>query len=304
MPVNFLVALIAAAFVFLLSATIVLLIVGPTLLLQPRRRTADFYRALGQPITPSDAGLPSEEFTVVVGEGLRLNGWLSVGLPPVKGTILYLHGVADCMIDGIRLAKLLHDHHYNVALYDARRHGQSDGKFCTYGYYEKHDVSRVIDFLESRTDLKLGTVGIFGTSMGAAVGIQAAAIDKRVAAVVSENSFAKLRTIFDDYQKRMIKLPFHYLRNIVIKRSERLAQFKANDVSPLDVVGNIGIPILFIYGTNDHLIHHKYSLMLYERKKEPKELFPIEGAKHNDTWAIAGEQYARTLLNFFEKYIR
>ncbi len=282
----------------------VLFFIGPTILLHPRRRTEEFYRRLGQPVVPSEAGLQYEEINIIVDAGIKLNSWLIKATAPVKGTIMYLHGVADCKMDGIRFAKLLHNNHYNVFLYDSRRHGLSDGSFCTYGYHEKNDVSKVIDYLESRSDITLGNIALFGTSMGAAVGIQAAAIDKRIKGVISENSFATLRTIFDDYQRRMIKLPFHYLRNIVIKRSEQRAQFTANDVSPLDVVGRIDIPILFIYGTDDHLINHKYSLMLYKQKKAPKELFPIEQARHNDTWNVAGELYENKLLDFFERCIK
>jgi pimeloyl-ACP methyl ester carboxylesterase len=301
---SLLLAIITALVVFLGGVTVVLTIVGPTLLLRPRRRTAEFYRALGKPLTPADVGLKYEQINVSVDGGLKLHSWLIKSPTPSKGTVIYLHGVGDCKIDGIRFAKLLHDNHYNVFLYDARRHGESEGQYCTYGYFEKHDVRRIIDYLETRTDFTLGKVGIFGTSMGAAVAIQAAALDKRIVAVVAENSFATLRTIFDDYQKRMIKLPFHYLRNLVIKRSEWLAKFKANDVSPLDSVRNVHIPLLFIYGKNDHLIDYKYSLMLYENTDEPKELFPIENAKHNDTWDVAGDVYAQKIISFFEKALR
>jgi len=301
---SLLLAIITALVVFLGGVTVVLTIVGPTLLLRPRRRTAEFYRALGKPLTPADVGLKYEQINVRVDGGLKLHSWLIKSPTPSKGTVIYLHGVGDCKIDGIRFAKLLHDNHYNVFLYDARRHGESEGQYCTYGYFEKHDVRRIIDYLETRTDFTLGKVGIFGTSMGAAVAIQAAALDKRIVAVVAENSFATLRTIFDDYQKRMIKLPFHYLRNLVIKRSEWLAKFKANDVSPLDSVRNVHIPLLFIYGKNDHLIDYKYSLMLYENTDEPKELFPIENAKHNDTWDVAGDVYAQKIISFFEKALR
>lgn len=301
---SLLLAIVTAFLFFLLGVTVVLFIIGPTILLQPRKRTAEFYRALGQPTTPSDLSLQYEEINVIAEGGIKINCWITKSDPPVKGTILYLHGVADCKIDGIPLAKFLHDHHFNVVLYDSRRHGESDGKFCTYGYYEKHDLIKIINYLESRSDIHLGKMGVFGTSMGAAVALQCAAIDKRITAVVAENSFATLRTIFDDYQKRMIKLPFHYLRNLVIKRSEWLAQFKASDVSPLDAVAKIHIPLLFIYGTGDKLINYKYSIMLFENTDDPKELFPIQGAAHNDTWNIAGETYERKLLHFFEKNLQ
>jgi len=139
--------------------------------------------------------------------------------------------------------------------------------------------------------------------MGAAVALQAAALDNRIAAIVAENSFATLRTIFDDYQKRMIKLPFHYLRNMVIVRSELKAAFKASDVSPLDAVRRIHIPVLFVYGTQDDHINHRYSLLLHEQANDPKELFAVEGATHSDIWEVAGEPYGRRLVEFFKRHL-
>ena len=298
---TFLFVLAVAVFIFLASVTVTLFFVGPTMLLKPRRRTADFYRALGRPVTPSEVHLPYEEINVIADDDVKLNSWLIKARGSAKGTVIYLHGVGDCKIDGIRLAKLLYDHHYNVFLYDARRHGESDGVFCTYGYFEKYDVLKIIDYLESRTDVRLGKIGVFGTSMGAAVAIQAASIDKRIAAVVAENSFATLRSIFDDYQRRLIQLPFHFLRNIVILRSELMAKFKASDVSPLVAVKTVRIPVLFIYGQNDKLINHQYSITLYENAPGEKELFPIELAAHNDTWEIAGEMYGKKILEFFDR---
>ncbi|MBI5215757.1 MAG: alpha/beta fold hydrolase [Ignavibacteriae bacterium] len=296
-------ALLVAFVVFLFSATLILTIIGPTLLLRPRRRTAEFYKRLNQPVHPSELQLVYEEINVMGHDNGKLNSWL-IKSPNARGTIIYLHGVADCKMDGIRFAKLMHENRYNVFLYDSRRHGDSEGEFCTYGYFEKLDLEKVIEYLHTRTDVQLGKIALFGTSMGAAVAIQTAAIDKRIAAVIAENSFATLRTIFDDYQKRMVRLPFHYLRNIVIKRSELMAKFKANDVSPLESLKNIRIPFLFIYGTEDHLINHQYTIKLYNNANQPKELFPIEGAKHNDTWQVAGAKYETMILTFLEKYLR
>ena len=289
--------------VFIVSTTIIMFVIGPKLLLLPRKRTAEFYRVRKKPVSPNEVGLRHENITVSVGDGVTLDCWLIRSDNNAHGTVIYLHGVADCKIDGLQFAKLLHDHHYNVFLYDSRRHGDSGGAYCTYGFYEKHDVVRVIDYLHSRTDLQIGKIGLFGTSMGAAVALQAATINPRVAVVVAENSFATLRTIFDDYQRRMIKLSFHYLRNMVIVRSELKAKFKASDVSPLDAVKKITIPVLFIYGTKDHLINYQYSLLLHEYAHEPKELFAVEGASHSDIWDIAGKEYERRLVDFFKKYL-
>jgi pimeloyl-ACP methyl ester carboxylesterase len=288
---------------FLLTITAILLVIGPTLLLKPRRRTAEFYRSLGRPTSPAEAGLRCEEIIIRTPDGLKLDSWLVKADPPARGTVVYLHGVADCKIDGIGLARLLRGNGYNVFLYDARRHGESGGEYCTYGYFEKNDVVSVLDYLRSRPDIAGSPIALFGTSMGAAVAIQAAAIDPRVRAVVAENSFATLRSIFDDYQKRMIKLPFHYLRNLVIKRSELIARFRANAVSPLEAVRNISIPLLVIAGERDRLIDAGYSARLFEAAPEPKEFYSIPGASHSDTWAVAGKAYEDRILGFLQRTI-
>ena len=293
-------AIIIALFTFLITMTIILFVVGPTLLLQPRRRSAEFYRKLGYPTSPGESGLVAEEIIIPAYDGTPLSSWLFKSESAI-GTILYLHGVGDCKIDGLRFARLMNQNNFNILLYDSRRHGESGGKYCTYGYYEKYDVITIIDYLLKRADIKTGKFGLFGTSMGAAIAIQAAAIDRRISAVVAENSFATLRKIFDDYQKRMTKLPFHYLRNIVIIHSELRAKFRASEVSPLEAVKKLSIPLLIIYGTEDHLIKHEYSLKLFEAANEPKYLFPINGAAHNNTWEVAGEVYEERLIDFFRR---
>jgi dipeptidyl aminopeptidase/acylaminoacyl peptidase len=273
------------------------------LLLQPQRRTITYYRKHTSVLHPSDLGLPYEEIGLKTAEGINLSCWL-VATPASRGTIIYLHGVSESKIVGLSLAKRFHDAGYNVFLYDSRRHGESDGSFCTYGFYEKHDTCTVINYLQSRPDIRTGKIGLFGTSMGAAVAIQVAAIDQRIAAVVAESGFATLRTVFDDYQKRMIKLPWHYLRNIVIKRSEHLAHFKANAVSPYEAVKNVHVPLFIIHGTADDRIKYSYSEMLFRNAGNPKEIWLIEGAKHNDIAEVGGDEYPRRILEFFDRTLR
>lgn len=288
---------------FFLFVSLILLVVGPSMLLQPHRRTVDWYRHFTSVLHPAHLGMRYEERTVYSAEGIALSSWLL--RPPCNpvGTVIILHGVSESKIAPLPLAKHLYDHCFNVFLYDSRRHGDSGGNFCTYGFYEKHDVSTAITYLLSRTDVHTGKIGLFGSSMGAAIAIQAAAIDHRIAAVVAESGFARLRTTFDDYQKRMIKLPFHYLRNIVIKRSEHLAHFRANAVTPVEAVREVRVPLLLIHGTADRLIRHEYSEEIFRNANQPKELWLIPGATHSDVPEIGGTEYMRRIEAFFRLHL-
>lgn len=300
---SLLLGLLLVFLLFLIGAVFVILIIGPLILLQPERRTREWYAMRTTLLEPRDAGLPEEELTVTTHDGLKLHAWLIAQREAARGTIIYLHGVGDCKIGGIALARFFYNHGFHVFLYDSRQHGESEGKYCTYGYYEKRDVSTVIDYLESRKDIKTGNIGIFGTSMGAAVAIQAAAIDSRIRAVVAEASFTDLRTITVDYQRRIAKLPWHFLRNVALSRSQKVAGFKAREVSPLNDVKRLTTPILFIHGTKDELISVEYSKLLYEQATGPKDLLLVEGANHNDVWEVGGTVYERKIIDFFERYL-
>src|SRR5512143_1308739 len=88
--VSLLLALILALVVLLASVTVVLFFIGPVMLLQPRRRGPDFYRSLGQYVSPTEADLRFEEITIVTHDGLKLNSWLIKGTPDAPGTVIYL----------------------------------------------------------------------------------------------------------------------------------------------------------------------------------------------------------------------
>jgi hypothetical protein len=301
--VNILLAVILLVVLFMAGVSLVLLVIGPVLLLQPKRRTIEWYRNRTSCLHPSHLDLPHEDVSLKTKEGFLLKGWLLKANPPAKGTIIILHGVSESKIAGLQIAKEFHTRGYNVLLYDSRRHGESGGKYCTYGYHEKFDAQLVLDYVQHREELRNGKIGFFGWSMGAAIAIQVAAIDRRVLAVVAESGFASLRTVFDDYQKRIIKLPWHYLRNIVIKRSEYLARFKANDVAPVEAVKHVHVPIFLLHGTEDNLIKYNYSEKVYEAANPPKELWLIPGARHDDMKEVGGEEYINRITDFFDKYL-
>lgn len=292
------------AVLFLAHAGLIVRVIGPLIILQPTRKRPEWYARFTTLLEPKDAGLPQETLWLTMPDGTRLHAWLVQKQTDPIGTIVYLHGVGDCKIGGVALSRFFFSLGYNVFLYDSRHHGESEGRYCTYGYYEKHDVRAVIDYLESRKDLAVGPIGVFGTSMGAAIAIQAAVIDPRIKAVVAEASFTSLRDIIVDYQRRILKLPWHFLRNAAMARTQRIAKFKGRDVSPLDDVARLRTPILFIHGTEDTFIRHEYSERLYQAANDPKHLLMIEGADHNDVWTVGGKRYQDTISTFLSAHLQ
>lgn len=300
---SLLLALLLFFVLFLITAAAIVFVFGPLLILQPHLRTREWYSTFTNLLEPRDAGLPQEDVILPTKEGFRLSGWLVPQSPRARGTIIYLHGVGDCKISGVPYAKLFFREGFNVFLYDSRRHGNSEGRYCTYGFYEKHDLSLAIGYLQGRSDISAGRIGVFGTSMGAAVALQAAAIDQRIDAVVAEASFTDLRTIVVDYQKRIMKLPWHFLRNLAMARSQELAHFKARFVSPIHAVQHVRKPVLFIHGTDDTRIRSEYSTALFENANQPKELLLIHKGDHTDLLNVGGSEYEERIVTFFKRHL-
>ncbi len=303
---SLLLIIILVIIVFLLTASALIFVIGPIMMLSPRRRGADFYRNKGLPISPAQLGLPFDSFSFTASDHYTgLSAWFIPAEIPTA-TIIYLHGVGDNKMSGLLLAKIFHDNNFNVMMYDSRVHGESSGRYCTYGFHEKYDVQKAIDALkifEGQKKYHIGKIGVFGTSMGAAIALQAASIDTRISAIVSEASFATLRQITVDYQKRLLRLPWHFLRNIAMKRSETIAQFKHREISPINAVKNIHVPVIFIHGKNDAFIKYEYSQQLFNAANDPKELWLIDNANHNNVHDTGKEEYEDRLIRFFKQWL-
>ena len=127
----------------------------------------------------------------------------------------------------------------DVIAYDSRAHGDSEGTACTYGYFEKFDLSRVLDTHRTSADC------VARHSLGGAVAIQAAAIEPRISAVVAAEIFSDLRTIAGE------RAPWMLPERLIAKAfrvAEGTARFDVDAVSPLRAAAKIRIPTLLIHG--------------------------------------------------------
>src|ERR1051326_4103890 len=95
---------------------------------------------------PGAFGIKYALLNVTVEDSIVLKGWyLFSKKDSALGTIILLHGIGSCKEAMINFADTLTKDGYNCILYDSRAHGESGGMNCTFGYYERRDVSAFID---------------------------------------------------------------------------------------------------------------------------------------------------------------
>jgi pimeloyl-ACP methyl ester carboxylesterase len=208
------------------------------------------------------------------GDDVTLRGWQCGSIGKRRGTIIYLHGVADNRGSSVGVVQRFTPRGFDVVAYDSRRHGQSPGEVCTYGFVEKRDLRRVIDGLST------GAVVLIGTSLGAAVALQEAASDPRVATVVAAESFSDLRTVATERARWY--LPGPVIRKAFIVAEQR-GRFLVDAVSPLQAARTITAPVLLIHGAEDKETPPAHSQRIFEALTGPRRLMLVPGAGHNQS---------------------
>src|SRR3989338_2560962 len=170
--------------------------------------------------TPADYGLPSEDIILTTQDGLKLSAWFVKGsaltekrpsLETEKGlafesqkAIILIHGYPAEKSDMLSIAKALWPD-FSLLLYDQRYFGKSEGRYTTLGVKERLDLKSALDFLESRgfsakDEPASGgkKIGVFGFSLGGAVGIITAAEDQRISAIASYAAFSNLKILGEE----------------------------------------------------------------------------------------------------------
>lgn len=258
-------AVVAIAVVLLSALAVVatqLPAAGAGGLLHPARR-----RVVGSP--PSTC-----QDVTFAGDRVTLKGWQCRTSTTRRGTIVYLHGIADNRTSAAGIVQRFGARGFDVVAYDSRAHGESDGDVCTYGFFEKNDLHHVLDRVGP------GPIVLIGTSLGAAVALQEAARDSRATAVVAAETFSDLRTVATQ------RAPFFFTPGIIARAfqiAEQQGHFRVDEVSPAMAAAEIKIPVLLIHGSADSDTPPEHSQRVLAALAGPKRLILVSGARHNES---------------------
>jgi pimeloyl-ACP methyl ester carboxylesterase len=213
---------------------------------------------------------------------------------------------------------------FDVFAYEPRNQGASDRQP---GYeplqwvtdHEVRDAESALAYLKGRGDADPRGVGFFGVSKGAGAGLIAASRDACVRCCVADGVFATYSTLVP-YMRQWLRIysPHHGVQSLLptwffgmfglialrmIER-ERNCRFPHLETAlrRWDRVQPVR-PLLFIHGAADTYIKPEMARGLFERASGPRELWLVEGAKHNQAVEVAGAEYRRRVLSFFEEHL-
>lgn len=246
-------------------------------------------------------GIDFQEVTIASFDGTRLYGWwMSAGRD--AATVVVLHGVKKNRTDVLRAAVALRMAGMNALVLDGRAHGSSEGRYVTYGFYERRDVEAAIGWLVSEKKIDRNRVGLAGESMGAAIALQVAANNPWIRAVWADSPFASLRRVSEEFIRRATGLPGAVLSPLLwttLQMANYRGKFDVKTVDPLALASRIKCPVHLVHGTADQLIVKDHSQSIFDALSGEKDLWMVEGVPHARAARRVKREYSERLTRFF-----
>ncbi|MCG8407329.1 MAG: alpha/beta hydrolase [Phycisphaerales bacterium] len=313
---------------FSILTTLLLLVIVPILILIKYIRIClNILRDTEPPLSMTQFGfvpLIGRDKDFYAADGIRLRGTLyrSSRSEEPRGMILFAPEFKSDRHSCARYCRPLLEAGYDIFSFDFRGHGES-------AYEENYtprqwpsdrelaDMMGAIAFAEAWLEEQGRPIelGLFGISRGACVSILASEGCASVRAIVSDGVFssdcmlehlmkrwakifAKVRVVYENHPPEF----WRFLRWCLFIT----CRFKLKCWFPSvrkALTRMIPRPILFIHGERDSYIPVDHSRLLYALSNQPRYLWVVAGAKHNQSVDVRPEEYARRTVQFFNRYL-
>ncbi len=273
-----------------------------------------FIMPFGQP-TPD-----AEEISLPTADGLTLQGCYLKTTKARKGVLLFGLEFGSNRWSCLPYCEYLRDAGYDIFSFEMRGQGKSPAQA---GYeplqwvtdFEVIDFEAALAYLKSRPDRDPRGIGLFGLSKGGSAGLTVAAQDEFVRCFVVDGVFGTVTTMVP-YMKQFVmiytKIPWAvclipdwylvFVAKIAMRQIEALrgCRYAALEERISKLAPR---PLLMIHGGGDTYIKPDMAKALFDLAREPKEFWLVENAKHNQAFHLAGDEYKRRVLAFFDQHL-
>jgi pimeloyl-ACP methyl ester carboxylesterase len=272
-------------------------------------------------IPPSGQRLPdAEDVDLPTTNNLVLKGCYLKARTTRKGVILFGLEFGSNRWACVPYTDFLRDQGYDIFTFEMRGQGESPSHP---GYdplqwvttFEVDDFRAAATYLKSRPDADAKGFGFFGISKGGSAGLLVAAEEPAIRCCVTDGIFAAHTTMVP-YMERWIHIYTHrawvanilprfyysYAANYSLRKISKARHCKFPSLERAMPRLNPR-PLLMIHGGGDNYIKPEMARSLFERARNPKDFWLVDKAKHNQALDVAGDEYRRRVLAFFDTHL-
>ncbi len=248
---------------------------------------------------------PYEEVQISSDDGLKLEGYYLGAKVATNKTAILAHGYSSKGIWMGSFAKIYYDLGYNILLPDSRGHGRSEGNFIGFGWADRQDYIKWIDYIVN-TIGQDSQIVLHGVSMGGATVLMTSGeiLPSAVKAIVSDCAYTSVEAELKYQLKRMYKLPSFPILDTTSLMTKMRAGFSFKEASALEQVKKSETPTLFIHGDADIFVPYSMVNELYQACSSEKELYTVKGAGHGNAFDTDVPGYKTKIKEFAAKYVK
>ncbi|MCC3375091.1 alpha/beta hydrolase [Cohnella sp. REN36] len=247
---------------------------------------------------------PFEDVEIRSEDDLHLRGHFLPADRPTDKVAILAHGYSGQGEDMAAFAHLYHESGYHVLMPDNRGHGHSDGTYIGFGWHDRKDYLRWIDYVVERIGEQVQIV-LHGVSMGGGTVLMVCGetLPEQVKCIISDCAYSSVTGILSYHLKQMFKLPsfpFIPLTSLICKLR---AGFFFGEASALRQIRRARKPILFIHGDCDTFVPTKMVEQLFEAASGEKQKLIVPNAQHGMSFVTDPDGYRNTVLGFIRRYV-
>lgn len=241
---------------------------------------------------------------ILSADGLKLRA-MYIPRKNAKGIIICMHGYHSAVdIEFVPEIRFLWNLGYGILLPWQRSHGQSEGRYITYGVKERYDCRRWIQYANEQLGAKHKDVFLCGISMGCATVLMASGLrlPANVRGIIADCGFTSPWEIIRHVIKTRYHLPPYPLMFFLEAVCRIVAGFSLKEASAQEALRKNKIPVLFIHGDEDKYVPVWMTYSNYEACVAPKELYIVHGAAHALAFSYDRKEGKRRIRNFIQRY--
>lgn len=240
----------------------------------------------------------------VTGEdGLKLRArWIEN--KKAVGTVIFAHGYRSTPLLDFGVAyPFYYENGFNLLIPDQRGHGESQGRFITFGVKESKDFLRWIEYHNQQ----LGACPILlsGLSMGASTVMYLADenLPENVNGMIADCGFTSPKDIIGCVFKNVTHLPAAVAIWATDIFSRLLAGFSLSEKDSRKTLANNKLPILLVHGKDDDFVPCWMTEEGYDSCTGDKQLLLVDGAGHGVSFLKAPDEYTALLCKMIQKVL-